>query len=108
MALMPSPWVILAAVALLSGSYAYGRHGGVAATEARYVAAQQALQRDLFRAAELASAASAKLETYRADQAALARRAEDEARADVDPCRVPAAGSLRRLETRWRATNPGP
>jgi hypothetical protein len=66
-------------------------------------AERQRRQIQLFQLADALSIKSTELETAKAMQADLAGRLEDEARADPDASnRKPSAGSLRRLELRWR------
>lgn len=83
--------------------YGYGRLDGGRAVEARHAAAQTRAQRALFRAAEEVSQRALELESALDAQRTRAMEVEDEARANPDPCRIPAADSLRRLQRRWAA-----
>jgi len=98
---------ILALVLSLAGwgqlRYWKGHRAGVAKIEAEVEEERQRRQHQLFQLADALSMKSTELETAKAMQADLAGRLENEARADPDaPNRVPSAGSLRRLELRWR------
>ena len=99
--------VILAVALSLAGwgqlRYWKGHRAGVAKIEAEVEAERQRRQLQLFQLADALSMKSTELETAKAIQANLAGRLENEARADPDATnRKPSAGSLRRLELRWR------
>lgn len=72
--------------------------------EAARQAAAVARQQDaIFRAAESLSRVEYDLRLRNDALSARAQEHEDAARADPDPCRLPATGSLQRLRTRWAA-----
>lgn len=103
-------WLRLApyalAVALAGGLWLHGQATGRAEAEAAQERALAAMQADLDQVAAANRAAAAQLLAARDAQAALSEALENEARADRDLCRVPAAGSLRRLERRWQGAGP--
>lgn len=92
-------------LALAAGIWLHGQAIGRAGAEAEQAASLAALQADLDRVAAGNRAAAAELLAARSTQAALSEALENEARADVDHCRVPADGSLRRLERRWQGAD---
>lgn len=99
-------YAVLALILLLShgASYGYGRLDGGRIAEARQAAAQARTQRALFRAAEEVSQRALELNSALDAQRTRAMEAEDDARANPDPCRLPAPDSLHRLQRRWSAT----
>jgi len=103
-------WLRLApyalALALAAGLWLHGKATGVAQERAAQAEALAAVQADLDQVAAANRAAAAQLLAARDAQAALSEALENEARADVDLCRVPADGSLRRLERRWQGSGP--
>jgi uncharacterized membrane protein len=74
---------------------------GVASVRVEVMAAQAQAQAALIRAADAVSMQALDVLKQQAALTVRAREAEDAARANPDPCRVPTADSLRRLETRW-------
>jgi hypothetical protein len=103
-------WLRLApyalALALAAGLWLHGKANGVAQERAAQERALAAMQADLDQVAAANRAAAAQLLAARSAQAALSEALENEARANPDHCRVPAAGSLRRLERRWQGAAP--
>lgn len=95
--------VALVLIASHGASYGYGRLEGGRAAEAGHLAAQQRTQRALFRVAEDVSLRALELDRALNAQRTRAQEAEDDARANPDPCRLPASDSLRRLQRRWSA-----
>jgi len=97
------------AVAVVSGAWAMGHRAGAQAEAARWRAAQDKLQAQLFDLADRHSAAAAELLRLRADQETALGEFEDAARADPAAAgRRPAADSLRRLEALWGRARAAP
>lgn len=96
-------YAVLALILIAShgASYGFGRLDGGRAVEARHAAARERTQRSLFRAAEAVSQRALELDRALDVQRTRAMEAEDEARANPDPCRLPAPDSLQRLQRRW-------
>ena len=100
---------VLAVLAIIGAAYWWidraGYQRGVEVTEARHAAQIAAIQRDLNAANREALQSSLDLESYRDAARILSEGIENEARADVDVCRVPKPASVQRLQRRWGATN---
>ncbi len=98
------PWLITTAVcgAVLIGGVAFhkGRQFGTAACEARHAAASEALQKELFAAADTMSEQAAELEAYRTAQASKIEEYENAATADPGACRLSIDARVR-LKNRW-------
>lgn len=82
-----------------------GYLAGKSACEASNAAALRNTQSELFDVADQLSVTNARIVAQEAAQHALSEGIENEARHDVDPCRVPSDASLQRLQRRWGSTN---
>lgn len=106
---MPSARFLLAVVAFVliaSGISGWqGYRAGKTFCEAANAAALHETQTDLFDVADQLSVTNARLVAQEAAQKAKSEGIENEARHDVDPCRVPSDASLQRLQRRWGSTN---
>jgi LPS O-antigen subunit length determinant protein (WzzB/FepE family) len=104
--MIPRSWIISAALAALvlsnGASLMRGKAWGERVATARFTAAQARAQTEIFRAADALSMRAFALQEMETELSARAMEAEDAARRDFDPSRVPTADSLHRLETRWR------
>lgn len=96
-------YVVAGGVALSVFTGWQGYRAGKAVCEAANAAALRDTQSDLFDVADQLSVTNARLVAQEAAQQALSEGIEDEARKDVDPCRVPSDASLQRLKRRWGA-----
>lgn len=97
------PYILAAVLALSAAAYGLGRVHGRDAEAARNAAAVEALEDRLAIQTGALNAAAAVIEAARDARQKLARRLEDEARADGGVDRTPASGSLQRLRSRWGA-----
>ena len=109
--MIPRSWLIGGLLAALVASNSFslmrGKAWGERVCEARYAVARAKTQADLIREADRLALRAVELQQIEADLTARAQEAEDAARADFDPCRIPSDRSLQRLQTRWqRAGNP--
>jgi hypothetical protein len=95
-------WPLIAALLMAThgGSYVWGRTEGAALSDARHAAASEALQDELFDAADRMSRQAAEIEAYRAAQAAMIEDLENAAMADPGACRLPDDARVR-LRSRW-------
>jgi len=101
--LIPKPYLIVASLALLVGSFGFGWHKGTVNQIAKFEADRIALQEDLFDLGEEISVKNAEILALQQERLDLVHDLETQAlEADgSDAPGITATGGLRRLEERW-------